>query len=126
MLVHAGANRISMGIWVEVSISSARLNDLIQWDSYFRSRFHCFDASVVVVGFIVDVLLHGILEEAASLVVILRLWRVFKIIEELSVGASEQTDSLEHKIEELRSENGLLRKEIERLKASPNANNQHD
>jgi len=89
--------------------------------SYFRSRFHCFDAFVVVVGFVVDVLLHGILEEAASLVVILRLWRVFKIIEELSVGASEQTESLERKIEELRTENGLLMKEIEHLKA-PNSN----
>jgi hypothetical protein len=79
----------------------------------------------VVAGFIVDVLLHGILEEAASLVVILRLWRVFKIIEELSVGASEQAEDLEHKIEELKKENGLLRKEIERMKASPNASIQH-
>lgn len=115
MLVHAGATRISVGIWLEVSISLA-LECLII-DSYFRSRFHCFDAFVVVVGFVVDVLLHGILEEAASLVVILRLWRVFKIIEELSVGASEQTESLERKIEELRTENGLLMKEIEHLKA---------
>jgi len=90
--------------------------------SYFRSRFHCFDALVVVVGFIVDVLLHGILEEAASLVVILRLWRVFKIMEELSVGASEQTENLEHKIKELEDENGLLRKEIERLKSPPSGN----
>jgi voltage-gated hydrogen channel 1 len=72
-----------------------------------------------VAGFIVDVLLHGILEEAASLVVILRLWRVFKIMEELSVGASEQTENLEHKIEELENENGLLKKEVERMKSSP-------
>jgi hypothetical protein len=72
-----------------------------------------------VAGFVVDVILHGILEEAASLVVILRLWRVFKIIEELSVGASEQTEDLEHKIKELKNENELLRKEIERMKASP-------
>jgi hypothetical protein len=70
-----------------------------------------------VAGFVVDVLLHGILEEAASLVVILRLWRVFKIMEELSVGASEQTESLEHRIRELEDENGLIRKEIERLKS---------
>jgi voltage-gated hydrogen channel 1 len=71
---------------------------------------------VVVVGFVVDVLLHGILEEAASLIVILRLWRVFKIIEELSVGASEQTEEYEHKIKELEEENGLLRKQVETMK----------
>jgi len=86
--------------------------------SYFHSRFHCFDALVVVAGFVVDVLLHGILEEAASLVVILRLWRVFKIIEELSVGASEQTEELAHRVEELEKENGLLKKELERMKTS--------
>ena len=33
--------------------------------------------------------------------------------------ASERTESLEHKIEELRNENGLLMKEIDRLKAAP-------
>jgi len=87
--------------------------------SYFHSRFHCFDALVVLTGFVVDVLLHGILEEAASLVVILRLWRVFKIIEELSVGASEQTEELEHRVKELENENGLLRKELEQMKALP-------
>lgn len=72
---------------------------------------------MVVAGFVVDVLLHGILEEAASLVVILRLWRVFKIIEELSVGASEQAEELEHRVKELENDNGLLRKELERMKA---------
>lgn len=30
------------------------------------------------------------LEEAASIVVILRLWRVFKIVEEFSAGASDR------------------------------------
>jgi voltage-gated hydrogen channel 1 len=118
MLVYAGTYRIGVGIWVEVSISSSRVNGLTHY-SYFHSRFHCFDALVVVAGFIVDVLLHGILEEAASLIVILRLWRVFKIIEELSVGASEQTEELEHQVEELKNENGLLRKELERMKALP-------
>lgn len=49
---------------------------------YFNSYFHCFDGTVIVAGFIVDVLLHGVLEEVASLVVVLRLWRFFKIIEE--------------------------------------------
>jgi hypothetical protein len=74
---------------------------------------------VVVASFIVDILLHGTLEEAASLVVILRLWRVFKIIEELSVGASEQSEELERTIKKLENENGLLKKEIERFKAAP-------
>ncbi|CAD6441337.1 15246c73-b5ab-4eeb-ab8f-a38edd2a07b2 [Sclerotinia trifoliorum] len=80
--------------------------------SYFRSKFHCFDATVIVAGFVVDVLLHGIVEEVASLVIVLRLWRFFKIIEEFSVGAQEQMDVLEERIEQLEMENKQLKKEL--------------
>jgi hypothetical protein len=55
---------------------------------YFTTWFHIFDGSVIFAGFVVDVLLHGILEEVASLVVIPRLWRFFKIVEEFGVGCS--------------------------------------
>jgi len=84
---------------------------------YFRSKFHCFDAFVIVLGFFVDVLLKGVLEEAASLVVVLRLWRVFKIIEELSVGAEEQMEGLQERMEDLEKENGEMKHELASLKA---------
>lgn len=67
-------------------------------------------------GFIVDVLLHGIIEEVASLVVVLRLWRFFKIIEEFTVGAQEQMDGLELRIEQLESENRDLKDRLKRSK----------
>lgn len=68
---------------------------------YFHSWFHCFDALVITAAFVLDVVLRGVREEAASLIVVLRLWRVFKIIEELSVGAQEQVEELQVKIEDL-------------------------
>jgi cell division protein FtsB len=71
---------------------------------------------VILAGFIVDVLLHGILEEVASLVIILRLWRFFKIIEEFSVGAQEQMDGLELRIEQLETENADLKAELKKQK----------
>ncbi|KAF5869479.1 putative ion transport protein [Botrytis fragariae] len=80
------------------------------------SKFHCFDATVIVAGFVVDVLLHGVLEEVASLVIILRLWRFFKIVEEFSVGAQEQMDGLEERIEQLEMENRELKNSLEREK----------
>jgi len=80
--------------------------------SYFHSKFHVFDAIVIVAGFTLDVLLHGPLEEAASLIIILRLWRVFKIIEELSVGASEQIDHLSEEISLLQGEKIKLKQEL--------------
>lgn len=85
---------------------------------YFNSWFHCFDAAVIVAGFVTDVLLHGILEEVASLVVILRLWRFFKIIEEFSVGAEEQMAGLEFRIEQLESENTDLKQELKKQKGT--------
>ncbi|CAD0089388.1 unnamed protein product [Aureobasidium mustum] len=85
---------------------------------FFRSKFHCFDATVIVASFIVDVLLRGILEEVASLVIILRLWRVFKIMEELSVGAQEQTEALRDRIEVLEREKSQMEVELTRLRST--------
>jgi membrane protein implicated in regulation of membrane protease activity len=79
---------------------------------YFSSKFRCFDSVVIVAGFATDVVLHGVLEEVASLVVVLRLWRFFKIIEEIGVGAQEQMEVLGGRIEELERENGELRRRV--------------
>jgi len=49
---------------------------------------------------------------------VLRLWRVFKIIEEFSAGAQEQMEKLEGRIEKLQDDKLELLKEIERLKKS--------
>lgn len=84
--------------------------------SYFRSKFHIFDATVITTSFVIDVLLRGILEEVASIVIILRLWRVFKIIEELSAGAQDQMEGLEAKLEVSEQENANLRSELATLK----------
>jgi len=83
---------------------------------FFHSRFHCFDAAIILVGFLIDVVLKGPLEEVGSLVVVLRLWRVFKIIEELSAGAEEQMEPLQERLEDVEKENHELRKQIEQLK----------
>ena len=56
--------------------------------------------------------LKGVLEEIGSIVVVLRLWRVFKIIEEFSVEAEEQMDVLSERIEHLEMENKELKKEL--------------
>ncbi|EWZ84150.1 hypothetical protein FOCG_08727 [Fusarium oxysporum f. sp. radicis-lycopersici 26381] len=85
---------------------------------YFNSWFHCFDAFIVIAGFITDVALRGIIEEVASLIVVMRLWRVVKIIEELGVGAQERTEELNAKLEKFESENEELRNEISRLKGA--------
>ncbi|KAI1331739.1 hypothetical protein F5Y16DRAFT_242714 [Xylariaceae sp. FL0255] len=69
--------------------------------AFFNNWFHCLDAFVIVVSFAVDLLEHGVAEEIASLIVVLRLWRFVKIIQEFSVEQSETTEALYVKIDEL-------------------------
>ncbi|KAI9805562.1 MAG: hypothetical protein M1825_000813 [Sarcosagium campestre] len=96
-----------MGLWFTPSESHLR---------FFKSRFHCFDAAVIVIGFVIDVVLHGVLEEVASLVVILRLWRIFKIIEELSAGAEDHIAILDERIGDLEKANEALKAELGRCR----------
>jgi hypothetical protein len=95
---------------------SLRLQHHFNITSYFKSKFHVVDSLVVVGGFILDLSLHGAIEEAASLIVVLRLWRVFKIIEELSVGAQEQVNDMDAEIVRLEAENLALKRKGESLK----------
>jgi voltage-gated hydrogen channel 1 len=88
---------------------------------YFKSKFHLFDAIVITASFIIDILLRGPLEEVASLIIVLRLWRVVKIIEELSVGAQEQMEDLQEKVQMLERENSRLKEEIKGFKERANS-----
>ncbi|CAK4033090.1 voltage-gated hydrogen channel 1-like [Lecanosticta acicola] len=82
---------------------------------FFRSPFHCLDAFIILLGFVLDILLRGTtLEEIGSIVVVLRLWRVLKIIDELSAGAAEQMEPLNQRIEALEKENRDLREAQDR------------
>ncbi|KAL1304579.1 hypothetical protein AAFC00_003551 [Neodothiora populina] len=82
--------------------------------SYFHSKFRCFDAVVILTSFVIDVLLRGVLEEVASIVIVLRLWRVFKIIEELGVSAQDHMEELQTRLEAAEKENDRLRRELDK------------
>ncbi|KAK3394892.1 hypothetical protein B0H63DRAFT_444978 [Podospora didyma] len=83
---------------------------------FFHDWFHCFDAFVIVTSFVVDTVTRGDVELIASLVIMLRLWRLVKIIEELSVAASERMEDIEGKVVELERENSDLKLQIEALR----------
>jgi hypothetical protein len=63
----------------------------------------------IIASFLVDVLTRGPVEEAGSLIIVFRLFRVFKIIEESGTAAEETLDGLQEKISELEKENATLR-----------------
>jgi hypothetical protein len=89
---------------------------LFGW-AYFQSWFNCLDAIVIVLGLAVGVILEGALGEIASLVVVLRLLRVFTIIEEVGTGAEEKMVGLREQLGFLFKENESLREELMHLRA---------
>lgn len=70
---------------------------------------------MILVAFIIQVSLRGIEEEVGSLVIILRLWRVFQIIEELKSASEDTMEQYEEEIERLRQENASLRQRLNRI-----------
>ncbi|KAF9882144.1 hypothetical protein CkaCkLH20_00180 [Colletotrichum karsti] len=81
---------------------------------YFSDWFHLLDGTVIVASFIIDVLSHGIVEEIASLVIVFRLFRFVKVVEEMSMGAAERMEGLETQLEALRRENGEMKRQLAR------------
>ncbi|KAL3952949.1 hypothetical protein ACCO45_012892 [Purpureocillium lilacinum] len=77
--------------------------------SYLGSWFHLFDSAVIVLSFAIDISSRGLTESIGSLVVVLRLWRLAKISEEVVMGATERMELLEEHIDDLESENKHLR-----------------
>jgi hypothetical protein len=62
---------------------------------------------------VIDVLEQGTLEEIGSLIIILRLWRFVKIVDELGVSAEERNYEIEAKVAALERENEELRARLE-------------
>lgn len=62
-----------------------------------------------MLSFLIDVGLRGPAESIGSLLVVLRLWRLAKISEEVVLGAAERMEMLEHHIDDLETENKHLR-----------------
>ncbi|KJK77061.1 hypothetical protein H634G_07637 [Metarhizium anisopliae BRIP 53293] len=79
---------------------------------FLASWFHVFDSAVIVVSFVIDIASQGLAESIGSLVVVLRLWRLAKISEEVVLGATERMEMLEQQIEELEHENTTLRLQL--------------
>lgn len=62
-----------------------------------------------MVSFVVDLFVRGVVEDIVSIVIVLRLWRLVKIVQEVSVGAAERMEELEARVVQLEKENDELR-----------------
>ncbi|KAF5357850.1 hypothetical protein D9756_001657 [Leucocoprinus leucothites] len=53
------------------------------------ATLHLFDAIVIITTFVLEVVLKGKVEEFAALLIILRFWRIIKLMEGVALGAGE-------------------------------------
>lgn len=67
---------------------------------------------MILVAFVIEIALQGMEEELGSLIVVLRLWRVFQIIEELRSASEDTMEEYGDEIERLRQENAGLRQRL--------------
>ena len=73
---------------------------------------------MILASFAIDLVAHGVAEDIASLVIVLRLWRFVKVVEEVSLGAAERMEDLEAQIEKLTEENRVMGLQLARDRSS--------
>lgn len=71
-----------------------------------------FDSVIIVLSFVVDIASRGLTQSIGSLVIVLRLWRLAKISEELVLGATVRMDFLEQQLDDLQHENSHLKAQL--------------
>lgn len=98
--------------WVSWLLLVAIRRSMLISYRYLRSSFHLFDSLVIVLSFIIDVTAQGLAESIGSLVVVLRLWRLAKISEEIMLGATERMEMLEQHLYDMENENKELRLQL--------------
>jgi len=62
------------------------------FDGVPHASLHLFDAAIIVTTFVLEVVLRGKERELASLLIVLRLWRLIKLVGGVAVGAGEIED----------------------------------
>jgi len=80
-----------------------------------HSSLHLFDAIVILVTFVLEVVLRGKERELAGLLVILRLWRLVKLVGGVAVGAGEISEETELQLVKTRNELRALKDRVKEL-----------
>ncbi|KAI0035706.1 hypothetical protein K488DRAFT_76414 [Vararia minispora EC-137] len=69
-----------------------------------HAPLHLFDAAIIITTFVLEFVLRGRERELAELLIVLRLWRVVKLVGGVAVGATEIQEEDSEEIAELKRE----------------------
>lgn len=84
------------------------------WKFFTKSAMHFLDCAVVIISFVLELLLHGVAQELVAVFIIVRLWRIIRIIHAVGVSIKiHENDKKQILIKRIR----MLEHEIEIMKA---------
>ncbi|KAF7793115.1 hypothetical protein EIP86_004223 [Pleurotus ostreatoroseus] len=83
--------------------------------SILHAGLHLFDAFVIIVTFLLEVVLKGRERELAGLLIILRLWRLVKLVGGIAFGAGEIEEETIKELEDTRRKLAQANRDIEQL-----------
>jgi len=69
-----------------------------------HASLHLFDSIVIITTFVLEVVLRGKERELAGLIVVLRLWRLVKLVGGVVVGAGEMEEENAHILAETKQQ----------------------
>ncbi|KAL1920962.1 uncharacterized protein VTP21DRAFT_11597 [Calcarisporiella thermophila] len=67
---------------------------------------HLWDAVVIITSLVLTARLHGRAEEAAGLLIVLRIWRIVRVMESVAMGMKDTIGELEKEVKKLKRELG--------------------
>ncbi|KAJ3014110.1 hypothetical protein HKX48_005330 [Thoreauomyces humboldtii] len=106
--------RSSIGILCAFCIEHALRLFAFGFSYYFYNPLHLFDAAVVFASLALELFLGGRLQEIVGLLIVLRFWRIVRIIDGVATAVKVEHEG---EIQRLEAELALARNEIAALKA---------
>ncbi|KAF9532275.1 hypothetical protein CPB83DRAFT_847567 [Crepidotus variabilis] len=86
-----------------------------------HAGLHAFDATVILTTFVLEVVLRGKEKELAGLLIMLRLWRLVKLVGGVAVGAGELQEELAEQLADTRRELEMARTRLANLQGENQA-----
>lgn len=86
------------------------------WSDVHHSTFHFFDALIIILNFAL-LFLSGPAQELVALIVLLRLWRLIKLLGGVASGVEAVNNTLQHRLETCEKELAAKTQELEETKS---------
>lgn len=78
-----------------------------------HASLHLFDAAIIITTFVLEITLKGKERELGALLIVLRLWRLVKLVGGITVGAGEISEENDHVLLDTRRQLESLKSELE-------------